>query len=237
MRKLGMIGVLAGIAIMTQGCAVSNIEQYDSTRYMVDVVDVNQPVSTYSINVATTTTITDTVAKITHQLKESMKDKKVGTVAITSFVDLHQLNKTTHFGRVMSESFFDELNKINIDVIDFRGQKAISVNASGEFFLTRDIEKLRNTIENTYVLVGTYSKIEEGVIINSRIIDNVSGKIIASSRVVFHSSDCRLFEDCKQPTPYPKTEPLRRINLTTDGCSTIHCPTNCSNGNCTSMDK
>jgi len=185
---------------MTQGC-VSEIKQYDSTAYMVDVTGVNRPASTYSINVATTTTIADTVAKIAQQLKKSMKKENVGTVAITSFVDLHQLNKTTHFGRVMSESFFDELNNIGVDVIDFRGQKAISVNASGEFFLTRDIKKLRKTIENTYVLVGTYSKIEEGVIINSRIIDNISGKIIASSRVVFHSADCRLFEDCKQPAP------------------------------------
>lgn len=236
MKRLGLFVMLAGIAILTQGC-VSEIKQYDSTAYMVHVKGVNRPASTYSINVATTTTIADTVAKITKQLVKSLKDKRVGSVAITSFVDLHQLNKTTHFGRIMSESFFDELNKHNIDVIDFRGQKAISVNASGEFFLTRDIKKLRKTIENTYVLVGTYSKIEEGVLINSRIIDNLSGKVIASSRVVFHSTDCRLFEDCKQPAPYPKTEPLRRINLTTDGCSTVKCPENCSHGNCSSMDQ
>lgn len=234
MKKMGILSVVAAIALMTQGCTaakqpVSGVTQVDRYVKMVDVNGVNESVSNYSINVATTTTITDTVDKIAQQLLDTMKAKKLGSIAITSFVDLHQLNKTTHFGRVMGESFFNELNKRGVDVMDFRGQKSLVVNNDGEFFLSRNVEKLNSPIENTYVLVGTYSKIEEGVVINSRIIDNANGRVIASSRVVFHSNDCRLFESCPKPAPEPII-PVRTIKISTDGCSTEKCPTNCVDG-------
>jgi TolB-like protein len=239
MKKLGLLSVMAAVVLMTQGCApaqsISQIKQYDRTVKMVDVTGVNQSVNGYSINVATTTNIADTVDKIAQQLLATMKNKVIGSVAITSFVDLHKLNKTTHFGRVMGESFFNELNKRGVNVMDFRGQKALSINADGEFFLSRNVKKLNSPIENAYVLVGTYSKIEEGVIINSRIIDNANGKVIASSRVVFHSSDCRLFESCPAPAPEPVI-PVRTIQITTDGCSTEECPCHSSSDNCSALD-
>jgi len=240
MKKLGILSAIAVVALMSQGCtpaskSVSQIKQYDRTVKMVNVKGVNQNVNNYSINVATTTNIADTVDKIAQQLLSTMKHKELGSVAITSFVDLHKLNKTTHFGRVMAESFFNELNKRGVNVMDFRGQKALSINADGEFFLSRNVKKLNSPIENAFVLVGTYSKIEEGVIINSRIIDNVNGKVIASSRVVFHSSDCRLFESCPAPVAEPII-PVRMINITTDGCSTEVCPCHASSGNCSDLD-
>jgi len=239
MKKLGLLSVIAAVALMSQGCTpiqpVSNIHQIDRTVKMVDVRNVNESVNNYSINVATTTNIADTVDKIAQQLLATMKTKELGSIAITSFVDLHKLNKTTHFGRVMGESFFNELNKRGVNVMDFRGQRALSINADGEFFLSRNIKKLNSPIENSYVLVGTYSKIEEGVIINSRIIDNVNGRVIASSRVVFHSNDCRLFESCPAPVVEPIV-PVRTINITTDGCSTEECPCHSSSGNCSDLD-
>lgn len=227
MKKLGLLSAVTAAVLMFQGCVeVSQIKQYDRTASMVHVTGVNQNVKYYSINVATTTTIADTVDKIAQQLLATMKkQKRMGAVAITSFVDLHQLNKTTHFGRVMAESFFNELNKRGVEVMDFRGQKSLSINADGEFFLSRNVKKLNSPIENSYVLVGTYSKIQEGVLINSRIIDNKNGKVIASSRVVFHSNDCRIFELCPKPVVEPVI-PVRTINITTDGCSTESCPCN-----------
>ena len=240
MKRLGLLSIMAAVAILTQGCtpatkSINNIKQYDRTVKMVNITGVNQSVNNYSINVATTTNIADTVDKIAQQLLATMKHKDIGAVAITSFVDLHKLNKTTHFGRVMGESFFNELNKRGVNVMDFRGQKALSVNADGEFFLSRNVKKLNSPIENAYVLVGTYSKIEDGVIINSRIIDNANGRVIASSRVVFHSNDCRLFESCPAPVVEPII-PVRTINITTDGCSTEECPCHSSAGNCSDLD-
>lgn len=136
-------------------------------------------------------------------------------IALTSFVDLHQLNKTTHFGRTLSEAFFDELFTRGFNVSDFRGQETLSVNANGEYFLTRDINLLNKDVTSAYVLVGTYSLFEGKVHVNARILDNQSGKVLASARSNYLTDNCELLETCKE---------ARKIKIITDGCSTINCP-------------
>lgn len=120
-------------------------------------------------------------------------------IAITSFVDLHQFDKTTHFGRTISEAFFDELFTRGFNVTDFRGQDTISINKEGEYFLTRDIKLLNKDVVSAYILVGTYSYFEGKIQINARIIDNMSGKVLASARSNYTSSDCRVTNSCKKP--------------------------------------
>ncbi|WOE71169.1 FlgO family outer membrane protein [Hydrogenimonas thermophila] len=231
MKQLGLLSSLTFALLLAQGCA-----QKSETTTVKPVKEVNKisyrDVSNYSVNVATTTTIKDTVDKIAQQLVNTLKVKNVGSVAITSFVDLHQLNKTTHFGRVLGESLFNELFKRGVKVMDFRGQKSLSINANGEFFLSRNVKKLHSPIQNKYVLVGTYTKIAEGILINSRIVDNKNGSVIATSRVIFHSNDCRIFENCKKPKPEPVI-PIRTIDITTDGCATEKCPDVCADNSIT----
>lgn len=137
-----------------------------------------------------------------------------GEIAITSFVDLHKLNKTTHFGRTLSESLFDELFIRGFNVSELRGQKTLSVNSNGEYYITRDVNLLDANIPNKYILVGTYTMVEDSILINARIVDNKSGRIVASARSYYNSDDCRLLENCKKP---------RKIKIITDGCSTVGC--------------
>lgn len=149
---------------------------------------------------------------------------RLGDIAITSFVDLHQLNKTTHFGRIVGETMFDELFTRGFNVTDFRGQSTLSVNANGEYFITRDINQMRNNIQNQYVLVGTYSISNDNIIVNARIIDNQSGTIVASAKSTYVSNDCKILENCPAP---------RKIKIITDGCSTVECPSkSCPTGIC-----
>ncbi len=125
-------------------------------------------------------------------------------IAITSFVDLHQFQKTTNFGRVISESFFEILFSKGFNISEFRGQENLTINANGEYFLTRDIKKLNKDINNKYVLVGTYSKFEKKILISTRIINNKSGKIVAAARSYYKTDDCTILNTCKQP---------RKINI------------------------
>jgi len=50
-----------------------------------------------------------------------------------------------------------ELHKIGFKVLDFHGKDAMLVNKDGEFYITRDITKLKDEINNANILVGTYS--------------------------------------------------------------------------------
>lgn len=119
-------------------------------------------------------------------------------VAITSFVQLDKLKKTSEFGRIMSESLMSELGFNGLSVIEYRGQNALTISENGEFFITRDASQMKSEIENTNVLVGTLSRLVDRVIINARIIEP-SGKIISSARVIYYPKtvlDCKMFDDC-----------------------------------------
>ncbi len=177
------------------------------------------------------TTLNSAIVSIASQLFTSNVNNEKTNIILTSFSDLNQLNKTTTFGRLLSESMFNELHIRKFSVTDFRGQNAISVNANGEFHITRDVEKLKDKIESTeYILVGTYVKFEnDGVLINVRIIDSISGKIISTARVIYKSNDCSLFDLC----PKKVKKIIKPISIITDNCSTIKCPEQkCDDGIC-----
>jgi len=150
--------------------------------------------------------------------------EKEASLILTSFVDLNELNKTTTFGRLLSESMFNELHIRKFNVTDFRGQNAISVNADGEFHITRDVDKLKDHISATeYIVVGTYVKFENNsVLINSRIVDSETGAIISTARVIYTPKNCQLFGLCNvknsKPTDFG-------IDIVTDNCSVVGCPT------------
>ena len=164
--------------------------------------------------------ITWVVNDIADQLLQTMKleneDKEKYFIAITSFVDVDKLNKTSHFGRTLGERMYHELFRRGINVKDFRGQKSMVVNANGEYFISRDNEKLKGDFKNRYILVGTYAKVGKGYNINARIIDNKSGNVVASGSSFYEHKIDDEYED------YPIAS--RRLRITTDNCAKVGCP-------------
>ncbi len=158
-------------------------------------------------NVTTQKTLEATIASLATQM---MRNKKMNTskpVLITSFVKLDQFKQTSEFGRVVSESLINELSNRGFNIIEYRGQMAVSVNEEGEYFISRKPHELKEKIPNTYVVVGTYSRQMKKVMLNARVIDNVTGKIISSARATYEHgviNDCVIFGDCA---------PARTINI------------------------
>jgi len=183
------------------------------------IVIPKEKASTNVINVS----LNDAILSLANQLSTNNKlqTADTGTITLTSFVDLRKLNKTSQFGRVLGESLFSELFIRGFNVTDFRGQDAISVNKTGEFFITRDISKLASEVSNTYILVGTYSKIDQNVIINARIVDNKTGKLVTSARAMYANDDCSLFGTCNNLRRKIKiiTEPAKIQVISTN---TVH---------------
>jgi TolB-like protein len=143
----------------------------------------------------------DTVVQLADMLLTSnrMPQKDIGSIAITSFVNLHDLSSTSGFGRSLAESFFNELFVRGFNVADFRGQRALRVNPTGEFFITRDTKRISSKVQNSYVLVGTYTIVDNKVLINARIMDNVTGQIVASAKSYHKTTDCRILNNCPKP--------------------------------------
>ena len=160
-----------------------------------------------STHVTRQISLEQTITSLATQMMQNKKFNSFKPVLITSFVRLDNFKKTTEFGRVIGESLINELSNRNFNVIEFRGQLAVSINAEGEYYISRNIKKLKDKIENTYVVVGTYSRQFEKIMLNARVIDNESGRIISSARATYvHGlrNDCVLFKDCK---------PARKISI------------------------
>ena len=211
MKKLLTTVVLIGLTFSFSGCGH------------------NRAYNTWSSDPFVHDTINKTINSMADQLLQSSKIKAGDKVAIASFVDLNKLNKTTHYGRNIAESFYNELYVRGFDVVDARGTKTYRINANGEFFISRDIKLLKGKrFANSYVLVGTYSKFGKGVLLNARIIDNKTGQLVASARSIYHNNSCDFFENC---TDDGKILP-RTISISDAGCSYVTCPTNCYDGEC-----
>ncbi len=145
-------------------------------------------------------TLEGTINSLATQMMRNQKLMTNKPVIITSFVRLDQFKKTTEFGRIVSESLINELSNRGFNIIEFRGQLGVSVNDQGEYFITRKVREMKGKTPNTYVVVGTYSRQFKKVILNARVIDNITGRIITSARATYNHgkvSDCMMFGDCK----------------------------------------
>ncbi|MDD2639642.1 MAG: FlgO family outer membrane protein [Sulfurimonadaceae bacterium] len=176
--------------------AQSDAHKLEAAKQRLDVAANVQKI------VTTQETLESTIASLATQMMQNKKMHTTKPVLITTFVRLDNLKKTSEFGRVLSESLINELSNRGFNVIEFRGQVGVSINEQGEYFITRDTNKLKDTIENTYVVVGTYSRQYKNIMLNARVIDNISGQIISTSRATFAHNlrdDCVIFKDCQPP--------------------------------------
>lgn len=150
------------------------------------------------------------ITSLSEQFSKSPRLKIINEderILITSFVELKNFSNTTEFGRVIGESLIHELAYRGLNVVEFRSQTAVSIDDEGEYFMSRSLNKLHKEIQNKYILVGTYSRLEYRIVINARIVDNETGSIIATARSVYEHglrNDCQIFNECK---------PARKIQL------------------------
>lgn len=142
--------------------------------------------------------VDDAIISIANQLSKNNKihANDTGTLTMVSFVDLQQFKKTSRFGMVLAESLYNELFVRGFNVADIRGQNAISINGNGEFYITRNVSHLQSEVSNTYIVLGTYTKIDERIMINARILDNKTGKLISSARAMYANDDCSIYGIC-----------------------------------------
>ncbi|PJG59993.1 FlgO family outer membrane protein [Aeromonas cavernicola] len=112
------------------------------------------------------------VARMADQL---MERKSLTTItepiAVASFVDLDTLQDTNWMGQQIEESFIYELNRRGEVVVDFKLTGSIKVTPQGDFVLSRNYKELSSRLPISRILVGTFSRNQQGILVNARIID------------------------------------------------------------------
>jgi TolB-like protein len=120
------------------------------------------------------------------QLDRSVSsDVRSRATVITTFVNLNNLTETTNFGRLVGEHLMHELQIKNWSVTDVRMTRDLIINTAGEFSLSRDIKRLRESMPADNVLTGTYYVTTYGFLLNIRVLDLASGLVVGSAQTRF----------------------------------------------------
>ncbi len=164
---------------------------------------------------------------------EVLKENKATPIVLTSLVNVHKFQETSDFGRLFSETLLSEISKRGYNVIDYRGENIIIQKQQGEFYLKRNASEIKK-YATALVLVGTYGKYNNGVAVNTRLLDH-SNTIQSSSNIQLANSElltmtnkdncnylgCCKMGGCQKPTAKKApVEPPFFVKIVEDDCKT-----------------
>ena len=128
--------------------------------------------------------LSDYTRQFAMKLVENMKYVNEQTpIAVASFVNLDNNLKTTNvLGNQLAESLITELQEFGLSVVDYKHTGAIKVTSTGDYSHSRVGTELGVSPQFQYVLTGTLTYTDRGVIVNSRVVGTESKVVVASAR-------------------------------------------------------
>jgi TolB-like protein len=103
-------------------------------------------------------------------------------IAVTSFVDLQNMDATNWLGNSVTEGFIHQLQQRGFKVVDFKTTGSIKVTQQGDFAFSRNWKNLAEKQAIQYVLTGTMLRQEGGVIVNARVVGMQSRIVVATAQ-------------------------------------------------------
>ncbi len=103
-------------------------------------------------------------------------------IAITSFVDLQNMDSTNWLGNSISEGFIHQFQGRGFKVVDFKTTGDIQVTQQGDFAFSRNWKDLASEQNIQYVLTGTMLRQEGGVLFNARVVGMQSRIVVATAQ-------------------------------------------------------
>lgn len=135
-------------------------------------------------------TFPDSIEVIADELQKDIKFYTNETIVFTSLVDLNDLKESSNFGRLFSESLMTQLSRRGYKVMEYRGDEIVTKSKKGEFKLNRArIQSIKN--KDILVLVGTYSEIDENMIVNVRIVNKETNILVAAASAYIPSNEAK----------------------------------------------
>lgn len=102
-------------------------------------------------------------------------------ILVTTFVDNNDLEKTSHFGRVLQEHIASRLVQLGYTVREMKLSNTLKIEPrNGETILSRDLAQLNPDQEAQAILAGTISKTNKILYISARLINPINNNILAT---------------------------------------------------------
>lgn len=106
-------------------------------------------------------------------------------IMVCTFVELKKLSRTSSLGRYVAEQLMNEMQKRHYEVVEIRKSQAIMMQEKrGEFGLSRNPAEVSQTVAAGAMLTGTYTPSKDSIVINARIVDNRSAKLLSSATAI-----------------------------------------------------
>ena len=135
---------------------------------------------------------------------------------VTTIVPVDNLYKATSFGRLVTEQLITELSRQGLSIVEARKTDTYIISdGEGEFSLSRKIEQIGNEYSADAVLVGSYSKSGDQVLVNVRLVDAKDSHVIVASGTMMNLkgdrfiNDLFLKEDSGVSRHLPEAQPIR----------------------------
>lgn len=137
---------------------------------------------------------------VDHMARQLLQTKRYVTsqtpIAVTSFVNLAEVEQTTVLGNQMSESFAHQLQANGLRVVEYKAPGYIKVTPRGDFALSRDYRDLKEQVPIDYILTGTYSEQSEGLLVNVKLFAAKSRIVVATAQGLIPKS---VYEEESEP--------------------------------------
>ena len=195
-----VLGVMMALSIicLAGGCATNAIS--DSAAPIENTVTL-PPVGNFN----------DKMKNLADQLDRNVVGNSLSNrYVVTSFTNLDKIDDTNALGRLISENLIYGLQMHKWQIIEIRLTKGVDINAAGEFFMSRDINKLKDEYKISGAVTGTYSLAEGNLTINARVIDVNTGIVISSGQTYIPGN-------MLPATPFQDESSTKTMKILSDG--------------------
>ncbi len=159
----------------------------DGTFYTCQDMSVENTKSESHSSLFTTDLHFNRLGEYTEQMAADLQNDVRGMqvdqpIVVASFVHLDSSLQTTNtLGIQLAESFINDLQQIGLPVADHKLMGVLDINNKGDFAFSRDMGQFYNEVNIGYVLTGTMVKNSKGMVVNARLINFTTNKVVASS--------------------------------------------------------
>ena len=95
------------------------------------------------------------------------------------------LNKTSHFGRQMTEAMIHEVHTTGFSVIDLKASGFIRMTEEGDvFYQTEDYQELSPASDASHVITGTLTKHQGGYLVNAKVILLENKTLVSTAQIL-----------------------------------------------------
>lgn len=106
-------------------------------------------------------------------------------VLFTSFVDIDSLQTSSTFGRLLGEQVASRMAQLGYRIMEpkLRQGSMVIIEGAGEMVLSRDLTNIRDNHDAQAVIVGTYTVVNESIIVSVKLLSTQDGAILSTHDV------------------------------------------------------